>query len=103
MDLHLISVVLEPLLPRVVSFIHEFPEYLQTIVHCARKTELAIRNHLFTVSHPPRKSKFFVINFKGLNLGELYRMCLEDDQLDTATSCLIVLQSMESALSSVQV
>ncbi|KAI6172535.1 Protein RIC1-like protein [Aphelenchoides besseyi] len=77
----------EPLLPRVVSFINEFPEYLETIVHCARKTELAIRNHLFTVSHHPR---------------ELFRMCLEDDQLDTATSCLIVLQSMESAAASVQ-
>lgn len=30
-------------------------------------------------------------------------MCLEDDQLETATSCLIVLQSMESAMASVQV
>uniref|UniRef100_A0A914EG37 Protein RIC1 homolog n=1 Tax=Acrobeloides nanus TaxID=290746 RepID=A0A914EG37_9BILA len=77
----------DPLLPRVVAFIHEFPEYLQTIVHCARKTELAFWNLLFSVSHHPR---------------ELFKMCLKEDQLDTATSCLIILQSMESTVASVQ-
>ncbi|CAD5217774.1 unnamed protein product [Bursaphelenchus xylophilus] len=77
----------EPLLPRVVSFVREFPEYLKIIVYCARKTELAIRNHLFTVAHHPR---------------ELFRMCLEEEQLETATSCLIVLQSLETAVASVE-
>uniref|UniRef100_A0A914ZAQ3 Protein RIC1 homolog n=1 Tax=Panagrolaimus superbus TaxID=310955 RepID=A0A914ZAQ3_9BILA len=77
----------DPLLPRVVAFIHEFPEYLETIVHCARKTELAFWNLLFSVSHHPR---------------DLFKMCLKEDQLDTATSCLIILQSMESTIASVQ-
>lgn len=70
-----------------MAFIHEFPEYLETIVHCARKTELAFWNLLFSVSHHPR---------------ELFKMCLKEDQLDTATSCLIILQSMESTIASVQ-
>lgn len=72
----------------MVSFVREFPEYLKVITYCARKTEMAIRNHLFTVSHQPR---------------ELFRMCLKEEQLETATSCLIVLQSMETAIASVEV
>ncbi|KAI1703786.1 RIC1 domain-containing protein [Ditylenchus destructor] len=77
----------DPFLPTVVSFIREFPEYLQTIVHCARKTELAFWNLLFSVSHHPK---------------EIFKMCMEEDQLDTATSCLILLQSMEPASASTQ-
>ena len=84
---NIMSLFSDPLLPRVVAFIHEFPEYLETIVHCARKTELAFWNLLFSVSHHPR---------------ELFKMCLKEDQLDTATGCLIILQSMESTIASVQ-
>uniref|UniRef100_A0A1I8BN27 Protein RIC1 homolog n=1 Tax=Meloidogyne hapla TaxID=6305 RepID=A0A1I8BN27_MELHA len=87
---------LYPLLPRVVSFLREFPdEYLPTIIHCARKTELAYWNVLFFVSNHPR---------------QLFQMCLDEDLLEyvaiceidqmfifrLATSCLVILHSLTS-------
>uniref|UniRef100_A0A915MCQ4 Protein RIC1 homolog n=1 Tax=Meloidogyne javanica TaxID=6303 RepID=A0A915MCQ4_MELJA len=72
----------DPLLPRVVSFLREFPdEYLPTIIHCARKTELAFWNLLFFVSNHPR---------------QLFQMCLEESRLELATSCLVILHSLTS-------
>ncbi|MCP9261481.1 Protein RIC1 [Dirofilaria immitis] len=71
----------DPLLPRIVAFIQEFPNYLQTIAHCARKTELSLWPALFAVTGHP---------------GELFEKCISDGKLETAVSFLIILQNMES-------
>lgn len=64
-------------LPSVVEFIHEFPVYLQTIVQCARKTEIALWPYLFAAAGKPK---------------DLFQECLLDKQLETAASYLIILQ-----------
>lgn len=72
----------DPMLPQVVRFIKEFPVYLETVVHCARKSELSMWSYLFderAVGNPRR----------------LFQECLERNKLDTAASCLIILQSLD--------
>ena len=72
----------DPMLPQIVRFIKEFPVYLETVVHCARKSELSMWSHLFderAVGNPRR----------------LFQDCLEKRKLDTAASCLIILQSLD--------
>ena len=47
--------VSDALLPRIVRFIKEFPHYLETVVHCARKTEVALWSYLFMAVGNPRE------------------------------------------------
>lgn len=50
------------------------------IVSCARKTEVALWDHLFSVVGKPK---------------DLFEICLADGRLRTATSYLIILQTMQ--------
>ncbi|KAK2725320.1 guanine nucleotide exchange factor subunit Rich-like [Artemia franciscana] len=70
----------DPLLPSVIEFIQEFPVYLQIIPLCARKTEVAHWPYLFTAVANPRT---------------LFQKCLENKNLNTAASYLIILQTLE--------
>ncbi|XP_067001739.2 guanine nucleotide exchange factor subunit Rich [Anabrus simplex] len=70
----------DALMPSVIEFIQEFPVYLQTVVQCARKTEIALWPYLFSAAGKPK---------------DLFQECLEKKQLDTAGSYLIILQNLE--------
>lgn len=69
-------------LPSVIEFIQEFPVYLDTVVRCARKTEIALWPYLFSVAGKPTV---------------LFQKCLSSNLLETAASYLIILQNLESS------
>ncbi|RKP09355.1 RIC1-domain-containing protein [Thamnocephalis sphaerospora] len=71
----------EPLLPRVIQFLKRFPNYHEVVVQCARKVEVSLWDHLFSMAGPPR---------------ELFDECMESNQLRTATAYLLVLQTLDS-------
>ena len=68
------------LLPSVVSFLSSFPDYLDIVVQCTRKTEVRSWKTLFKHLPPPR---------------ELFESSLEKDMLKTAGGYLIVMQTLE--------
>lgn len=70
----------DALLPSVLEFIQEFPVYLETVVQCARKTEIALWPYLFSSAGKPK---------------ELFQQCMAAKQLQTAASYLIILQNLE--------
>ncbi|XP_003428173.1 guanine nucleotide exchange factor subunit Rich [Nasonia vitripennis] len=70
-------------LPSVVEFIQSFPGFwARAIVQCARKTEIALWPYLFSVVGPPKK---------------LLQTCLNNQELDTAASYLLILQNLEAS------
>ena len=70
----------DALLPSIVDFIRSFPIYRDTVVRCTRKTEIALWPYLFAAVGSAR---------------DLFSECLKNDELSTAASYLIVLQSLE--------
>lgn len=68
------------LLPTIVSFLSSFPDYLDILVQCTRKTEVRSWRTLFSNLPPPK---------------DLFEASLEKDMLKTAGGYLIVMQTLE--------
>ncbi|TPP57691.1 Ric1-domain-containing protein [Fasciola gigantica] len=75
------SPIPDPLLPQVVAFIQEFPNFLETVAQCARKTEVARWPHLFTAV--------------GRRPKDLFELCVDCGNLPAAAAYLIILQFCE--------
>jgi uncharacterized membrane protein YgcG len=73
------------LLPTVLSFLSSFPEYLDILVQCTRKTELRSWRTLFSYLPPPQ---------------ELFEQSLQKGLLKTAGGYLLVLHTLEELSSS---
>lgn len=73
------------LLPSVLSFLSSFPDYLDIIVQCTRKTEVRSWETLFSHLPPPQ---------------ELFEQSLQKGMLKTAGGYLLVLHTFEEKESS---
>ncbi|XP_065184852.1 guanine nucleotide exchange factor subunit RIC1-like [Sycon ciliatum] len=71
----------DALLPAIIAFLKLFPQYLEVVGRCARKTEVALWRHLFQYVGSPE---------------ELFAECLAHNQLEMAASYLIIIQSIEA-------
>lgn len=69
----------DSLLPTVLSFLSSFPDYLDVVVQCTRKTELRSWDTLFSHLPPPQ---------------ELFEASLEKGALKTASGYLLVLHTL---------
>ena len=70
------------LLPAVISFLSSFPDYLDILVQCTRKTEVRSWRTLFRNLPPPQ---------------ELFEASLQKGMLKTAGGYLLVLQTFEES------
>ena len=68
------------LLPTVLSFLSSFPDYLNILIQCTRKTEIGSWKTLFATLPPPQ---------------ELFEKALEDGLLKAAGGFLLVLHTFE--------
>jgi len=75
----------QALLPGVLSFLSSFPQYLDIIVQCTRKTEVRSWRTLFSYLPPP---------------AELFEESLQRGSLKTAGGYLLVLHTFEELASS---
>lgn len=75
----------QALLPSVLSFLSSFPQYLDIVVQCTRKTELRSWRTLFAHLPPPQ---------------ELFEQSLQRGSLKTAGGYLLVLHTFEELSSS---
>lgn len=73
------------LLPNVLSFLSSFPQYLDIVVQCTRKTEVRSWRTLFSYLPPP---------------AELFEESLQRGSLKTAGGYLLVLHTFEELSSS---
>jgi hypothetical protein len=42
------------ILPSVIKFLENYPQFLDIVVQCARKTEVALWDYLFSIAGPPQ-------------------------------------------------